>query len=334
MENQVEVLETSDVSNEEIDRILQDFEDPLSIVEESPYRGPLDDIQELLSTTQERSAEITGVPAQALESSLEEGWEEEKEEPIPQPMEPIIPTNSPTLLIEESSSRFSSAVWYNSVRAKSVVLAGVGGIGGYVAFLLSRMKPASLTLYDPDIVEEVNMSGQLYSKKDVGKSKVDSIAEMMADYSNFFNTLSIADRFTASSPAKNIMICGFDNMQAREIFFNKWLQHVATLPEEEKKKCLFIDGRLAAEEFQVFCITGDDNYHQTIYNRDYLFSDAEADATICSYKQTSHCANMIGSIMVNLFVNFVANECDPLIPRDLPFITTYDAERMYFKTSI
>ncbi len=319
MENQVEVLETSDVSNEEIDRMLQDFED----------------FQELLAATQERSAEITGVPTQALEDSLEEEKEEEKEEePVPQPMEPIIPTNSPTLLVEESSSRFSSAVWYNAVRTKSIILAGVGGIGSYVAFLLSRMKPASLTIYDPDIVEEVNMSGQLYSRKNVGRTKVDSIAEMMIDYSNFFNTLCIADRYTIGSPTEDIMICGFDNMQARRQFFESWIQHVEMLPEERRKKCLFIDGRLAAEEFQVFCITGDDKYHQVVYNRDYLFSDAEADETICSYKQTSHCANMIGSIIVNLFVNFVANECDPLIPRDLPFITTYDAERMYFKTSI
>lgn len=196
------------------------------------------------------------------------------------------------------------------------------------------MKPASLTIYDPDIVEEVNMSGQLYSKNNVGKFKVDSIAEMMADYSNFFNTLSIPDRYTINSSAENIMICGFDNMLARKQFFLNWVKHVRALPEEERKKCLFIDGRLAAEEFQVFCITGDDKYHLDIYNTDYLFSDDEADETICSYKQTSHCANMIGSIMVNLFVNFVANECNPLIPRDLPFITTYDAERMYFKTSI
>ena len=196
------------------------------------------------------------------------------------------------------------------------------------------MKPSSITIYDPDRVEEVNMSGQLYSKRNVGHSKVDSIAEMMVDYSNFFGVFGITDVFTSDSLPDDIMICGFDNMAARKTFFNKWMEHVNSLPEQERKKCLFIDGRLAAEEFQVFCITGDDKYHQGIYHRDHLFSDIEADETICSYKQTSHCANMIGSIIVNLFVNFVANECDPLIPRDLPFITTYDAERMYFKTSI
>lgn len=247
--------------------------------------------------------------------------------------EPIIPVNSPTLLIDRSSSRFSSALWYEAIKKKSVLLAGVGGIGSFVAFLLSRVKPASITMYDPDIVEEVNMSGQLYNENNAGYFKVDSIAEMMHHYSNYYTILSINERYTYDSLTDNIMICGFDSMNARTTFFTKWEQHVSSLPKEERGKCLFIDGRLAAEEFQVFCITGDDIYHQNIYKNEYLFSDDEADETICSYKQTSHCASMIGSIIVNLFVNFVANECDPLIPRDLPFITTYDTTRMFFKTS-
>lgn len=326
MENQVDILETTDVSPEEIERILAEMEGVNAAME---IQTTPSSVQEAHQSPIQEIANITGVPAEASEPEVEDSEEELKPE-----MKIIIPPNSPSLLVEESSSRFSSAVWYAAVRTKSILLAGVGGIGSYVAFLLSRMKPASITLYDPDIVEEVNMSGQLYGKKDVGNNKVDSISVMVADYSNYFNTMCIADRFTIGSPTQDIMICGFDNMEARRQFFNSWIQHVEMLPKERRKKCLFIDGRLAAEEFQVFCITGDDKYHQAIYNRDYLFSDAEADETICSYKQTSHCANMIASIMVNLFVNFVANECDPLIPRDLPFLTTYDAERIFFKTEV
>ncbi len=318
MENQVEVLETIDVSLEEIRRFLDEIGE--------------NSIEPDINT--HSSIAASGVSTEVFEPQTPESETgEPEEEPKPE-MKTIIPPNSPSLLVEESSSRFSSAIWYDAVRTKSILLAGVGGIGSFVAFLLSRMKPASITLYDLDIVEEGNMSGQLYSKKDVGKTKVDSIAEMIADYSNYFSTICIADRFTADSPAQDIMICGFDNMEARSIFFTKWRTHVIMLPEADRKKCLFIDGRLAAEELQIFCITGDDVYHQKIYERDHLFSDAEADITVCSYKQTSHCANMIGSLMVNLFVNFVANECEPLIPRDLPFLTTYDAERMFFKTKI
>ncbi len=245
-----------------------------------------------------------------------------------------IPTNSATLLVDEATSRFSSAIWYENIQKKTVILAGVGGIGSYVGFLLARMKPASMFIYDDDIVETVNMSGQLYGQSDLGRAKVSALAEMIRNYAGYSSVFAINERFTNESEASDIMICGFDNMAARRLFFNKWVNHVQSKPEEERKNCLFIDGRLAAEEFQVLCIKGDDEYNINRYSNEYLFSDAEADETICSYKQTTFCANMIASYMVNLFVNFCANQCEPLIDRDLPFLTTYNAETMYLKTEV
>jgi len=245
-----------------------------------------------------------------------------------------IPTNSATLLVDEATSRFSSAIWYENIQKKTVILAGVGGIGSYVGFLLARMKPASMFIYDDDIVEAVNMSGQLYGQSDLGRPKVSALAEMIRNYANYSSVFAISERFTNESEASDIMIYGFDNMAARELFFNKWLSHVQSKSEEERKNCLFIDGRLAAEEFQVLCIKGDDEYNIRRYSDEFLFSDAEADETICSYKQTTFCANMIASYMVNLFVNFCANQCEPLIDRDLPFLTIYNAETMYLKTEV
>lgn len=245
-----------------------------------------------------------------------------------------IPTNSATLLVDEATSRFSSAIWYENIQKKTVILAGVGGIGSYVGFLLARMKPTAMFIYDDDIVETVNMSGQLYGQSDLGRPKVSALAEMIRNYAGYSSVFVISERFTDKSEASDIMICGFDNMAARRLFFNKWVNHVQSKPEEERKDCLFIDGRLAAEEFQVLCIKGDDEYNINRYNNEFLFSDAEADETICSYKQTTFCANMIASYMVNLFVNFCANQCEPLIDRDLPFLTTYNAETMYLKTEV
>ena len=245
-----------------------------------------------------------------------------------------IPTNSATLLVDEATSRFSSAIWYENIQKKTVILAGVGGIGSFCGFLLARMKPVSMFIYDDDIVESVNMSGQLYGQSDLGRPKVSALAEMIRNYADYSSVFAIRERFTEESEASDIMICGFDNMAARKLFFNKWVNHVQSKPEEERKNCLFIDGRLAAEEFQILCIKGDDEYNINRYNNEFLFSDAEADETICSYKQTTFCANMIASYMVNLFVNFCANQCEPLIDRDLPFLTTYNAETMYLKTEV
>ena len=245
--------------------------------------------------------------------------------------EQVIPTNSNSLLISEETSRFSSAIWYDKIREQSIILAGAGGIGSYVGFLLSRIHPARITIYDDDVVEEGNLSGQLYSDRHIGLQKVAALANIMGGFSRYYSYRAFCERFTADSPAGNIMICGFDNMASRRVFYQRWKAHVMSLPEEERKNCLYIDGRLAAEEFQVLCIQGNNTLHMEKFEREWLFSDEEAEATQCSYKQTSFCANMIASVMVNLFVNFIANKCEPLVDRAIPFFTYYDASQMFFK---
>lgn len=308
-------------------------------------------LREALQGLQNQINEAAGIPAGAVGDSAEQ-VNPETETPVPVSSEPTyphapegseqgelnapIPENSRSLLISEETSRFSGAVWFEKVQEKRVTLAGLGGIGSYVAFLLSRLKPDEIIMYDYDIVEEANMSGQLYNRGDIGESKVTAITDMMHNYSDFFRITALTERFTVFSDATDIMICGFDNMEARRVFYTKWSNRVEALPEEDRKHCLFIDGRLAAEEFQVLCIRGDDTYNMSRYSREWLFSDSQADSTQCSYKQTTFMANMIGSIIVNLFVNFCANDIEgenaPAIERDLPFLTTYDASMMMFTT--
>ncbi len=219
-------------------------------------------------------------------------------------------------------------MWFNKVREKDIILAGLGGIGSYVLYCLAKMRPNSIYMYDDDKVEAVNLSGQLYSISDIGKYKTTAMVNVAHDYADYYSAFASEERFTEESGGAKIMICGFDNMEARKIFFNAWLKFLEYVPTNELKECLFIDGRLSAETLQVFCITGDDNFSINRY-KGYLFEDNEADHTICSFKQTAYLANMIGSIIVNLFTNFVANEVmeDSM---SLPFFTEYDAPSMTF----
>ena len=247
-------------------------------------------------------------------------------------IQPTIPVNSNTILINETTSRFTGADWYNQITKEKVILAGVGGIGSYVGFLLGRLNIDKLTMFDDDIVDTVNLSGQLYSMENIGEKKVNALASTIINYANFYKVSTYPTKYTELSISGPIMICGFDNMTARNIFFNSWLGYVNMLAPENKKDCLFIDGRLAAEEYQILCLRGDDEYSINKYKEEFLFSDSQADATLCSYKQTTFMANQIASNMVNLFVNFVANKCNPNIERYLPFYTEYNAETMFFKT--
>lgn len=241
-----------------------------------------------------------------------------------------IPLNSPTLLVDETTSRFTDAIWYEEIKKQNITIAGVGGIGSHVAFLVSRLKPASITLYDPDDVETVNMSGQLYGNDDIGHSKVSRISLFMKKYSGYYNIVAHQALFISDSPTNNILICGFDNMVARKAAFEAWKAKLNYFRGLEDK-FLFIDGRLAAEELQVFSIQGNDERAIKEYEEKWLFDDSEAEETVCSYKQTSFMADMIASIIVNILVNFVANMCNPIIDRDVPFFISYDASTMFTK---
>ena len=246
--------------------------------------------------------------------------------------EPLIPENSPTLLMDDSTSRFSGTEWYNEIQKKRVTMAGLGGIGSWMSLLIGRMGLQTIILFDDDKVEMTNMSGQLYSREEIGEYKAGAMRKLINKYTSTLSVYAIRRRFTEEDNPGDIMICGFDNMEARKTFFNSWKHHISGITEDQKKQCLFIDGRLSIDTLQVFCIQGNDLEAQIRYESNYLFSDEEADETVCSMKQTSYLAAMIGSVITNLFTNWVANSIDPIIPYDLPFYTEYNAQHMIFKT--
>ena len=253
---------------------------------------------------------------------------EPPQDDTPEEERPIqVPTYS---TVREELVRFSDAEWFNKVQEKVIVLAGVGGIGSNMAVILAKLNPSAIYIFDDDLVESFNLAGQFYSNEDIGKPKVEALAASINKYTNYSSIFALNRRFMPGEEViADIMICGFDNMRARKDFFAAWKSHVMTLSEERRKDCLFIDGRLTADEFQIFCMTGTDNFYMDDYVNNYLFNDYEAQRETCSYKQTGFLADMIGAFMVNLVVNFCANQVNPRRNMTLPFMTSYRSSMMF-----
>ena len=242
----------------------------------------------------------------------------------------VVPENLISTLIDDSTTRFNNAIWYEAIQEKTVMVAGVGGIGSWLSLLVARIMPKGIIMYDNDFVDDTNMAGQLYSTDNVGLSKVDSLAGIIRKFSSFRNYFAVNQLIDSNTAASDIMFCGFDNMNARKIAFDIWRNHVYNIAENERKECLFVDGRLAAEEFQVFCLRGDNLTDIAAYEKNCLFDDSEAEATTCTYKQTTFMANMIAGIMTNLFVNFVSDTIIEGI-RDVPYLITYNGSTFELK---
>lgn len=234
------------------------------------------------------------------------------------------------------TSRFSSAAWFNFVQRQVVMIAGAGGIGSWLAFMISRLGVRHISLVDDDYVERVNLAGQMFRSRDIGELKVVATNDVIKEFSEYSNVSLHTDRVGDNTDLPLITMCGFDNMVARQSTFRAYKRKLQSMERsgEDLSKALLIDGRLSAENLQVFCLPGNEEYYLEEYERKWLFDDSEAESVVCSYKQTSYCANLIASLMTNVFVNWCTNQCNPVIERAVPFMTEYEAEQMYLKVEV
>lgn len=228
--------------------------------------------------------------------------------------------------VEPQFGRVKGASWFPLLYKKDVMVLGQGGIGSWTALLLSRIG-CTLHLFDMDRYEVHNMTGQIVKHDAIGKDKVHAMQEVIAEFSPNCDVVTYSQRYDEDCFTNDIMICGFDNMAARKAAFHNWKRHLSTLPEGIRRNCFFQDGRLLAEQLQIFSIPGDDEERIATYEKDWLFDDKEVEEAECTFKQTSHCAAMIASHMVGFLTNWVANvnmENNGFPPiRQVPFMYEY-----------
>ena len=87
----------------------------------------------------------------------------------------------------------------NDLSKKSVLVLGVGGVGGYVVEALARSNIGTLILVDYDKVEESNINRQIIAlNSTIGKSKVDVLEERIKDINSGCKVIKI-DKFINNS---------------------------------------------------------------------------------------------------------------------------------------
>ena len=207
--------------------------------------------------------------------------------------------------------RFKDAPWFSTARVHCLV-GGAGGIGSWLALLISRagFYPE---VHDFDIIEAHNIGGQLYSKSDIGKYKVDALKETVKLFSDMDISVS-TEKMDENSTTSNYVFSAFDNMKARKDMFEVWHRENKGDPNS-----IFIDGRLLMEQMQIYCVTPSTADR---YREEALFDDNEVEVEACTLKQTSHSAAMIASLMVGFFTNHITNVRKGKI-REVPFYHEY-----------
>jgi hypothetical protein len=224
---------------------------------------------------------------------------------------------------------FKSAPWFN--KNLRVVIGGLGNIGSWTSLLLARMG-YSMYLYDFDTVEDRNIGSQFYGFDDVGRKKEDCMINHIAKISGNY-AVSGMGKYTENSLADNIMISAFDNMSARKLMFEKWLNFQTNKKERPKGEVnIFIDGRSLAEGGYVFAVKSMKDAE--LYKAE-LFNDNEVEDQVCSFKSTSHNGTMIASLITSVLINHIYNKMldypatHPLA-RPVPFKIDYQLPILMF----
>jgi hypothetical protein len=129
--------------------------------------------------------------------------------------------------------RFKDLDWVHKASHNRVLIAGVGGIGSWLALALARSN-FNITLRDYDTIEAHNSGGQLYSHKEAGMLKIHALRDTVKYFCDS-QVSHMSSKIEESSDVSkfNYYASCFDNMEARKILFNKYVEEYHKKLENE-----------------------------------------------------------------------------------------------------
>jgi hypothetical protein len=174
----------------------------------------------------------------------------------------------------------------NQIGNTKLTMIGVGGIGSFTTFTLSKMGIKNITVYDHDTVENHNLPNQLYRSQDLGKSKVDSISEIVTEFTGF-KTNPKKEKYT-NQPLSGIVVSGVDSMACRkEIWENI---------KFDPKIDIYIDARIGGEVCRIYSIKPCDPDDIRLYEKT-LCSEEKVANLPCTSQSIIYIGTMVSSLI-------------------------------------
>ncbi len=149
--------------------------------------------------------------------------------------------------------------------AKPIHIIGVGAVGSRVAEILTRLGFNNLVVYDFDIVEDTNITNQLYTYKDLGQVKTDALENHLKDINPNIN-LKKEGLYEKQKLEGTVFLC-VDSIETRKRIVK---QNIKSLDID-----LMIDMRMRLTDAQMYAADWKDNKHVNIFLNSMTFKDAD-----------------------------------------------------------
>lgn len=196
--------------------------------------------------------------------------------------------------------------FHPSMVKSKIHIIGCGAVGSTIAEQLARCGITDFVLYDHDIVEPHNIANQMFREKDIGRKKVDALAEILSEINP-----EVADRIETvpnkyvDQPLSGVVFLCVDKVSVRKA--------IAKQHQYNTMIRMMSDVRISLTDAQHYFV----DWRNAQMVRNFLstmnFTDEEAEAetprTACN-TTLSVCTTvrMICAAAVSNFMNFVKSD--------------------------
>lgn len=215
--------------------------------------------------------------------------------------------------------RFKGAEYMPLLRALNLTVIGQGGIGSPFCFTTSRAlsgSEARMFAYEYDTVEVQNLGGQVFSIEDIGTPKAEATQKRLKLYSDYERFLPLGKFEEDSMLTPTLMMC-VDHNPTRYMSHHLWVeqsknmgwkQKVVCGDDEYEVPCFYLDGRLAFNQFQIFCVTehtykAHEAHHLHKENNSLMVPG-------CTTQYNPEQGFLVGNFMFTWYRNFIQNVVD------------------------
>lgn len=199
-----------------------------------------------------------------------------------------------------------------SLLDKRILIIGAGGIGSWTALSLAKIGCQDITVMDFDEVALENIGSQIYTRKDIGRKKVDAlhdiIGEMVSDPSDVTKPYNLQTREERWEPKTKIdyeiVISALDSMETRKQLWESIKVNPFILN--------YIDGRMGGEFMKILCLELT-NASLELYAKyeKTILPPEKVDPTPCTAKAIAYNTLMIGSVITSMVKNICRSQGNP-----------------------
>ena len=179
-------------------------------------------------------------------------------------------------------------------RLDKITVIGAGGIGSALLKNAAIMGFKEITVWDPDMLEEHNLSTTSWPEKFLNDFKVTAAVKTLATLNSKCKVKASPTFWQTGMPLENKVFLTPDNMECRKYVYEQWKQN----PDRE----FLIDMRMGALGFEIITVTRENDYFMDSYVPSNEIPDDP-----CTAKHTIFCGSLAASYGLAQAFNVLQN---------------------------